>query len=773
MASHVITAGDPDRRDLSDSRVVARLVLRRTAQNMQWAWYSALVAVPVVAVGLFRDTSSPALLAWCLAETAVILSVAVTAGWIRTDRVSITAAARVLALLHLLNGCVLGGLPLIFTDRTSMRAWLVALVVTTAFLGASCTLSVGERWTFALLAGSSCLVLAVQLWIALPEMWWMSLAAIGFAPLMTFFNRQTQATLWEAMEGRHRAARLADRLEQSEALSGSIIETAAEAIFSVDADGTVLLANHAADVLASAETELEGRAITTLLPGLALRTVRLTGEDGDSSDMPEAIMSEEMLLHADDGSLREVLVSTSTLVDKTTNATTTTLIARDITDRKHLERRLEHEATHDQLTGLLNRSALNVCAEHAARRARQAGRGFGMLFVDLDRFKHVNDGLGHAAGDLLLQTVAERIISTVGSFDDVARMGGDEFVVLTETSSTLGGAVDLAEALCDALELPYDLDGNEVFLSASIGLAWSHDAFVAPADLIKRADLAMYRAKAAGRRRVVIFDEAMQDWADERHSIEWALRRAVENDELVLHAQPLVDHDDAVVGAELLVRWNRPGVGLIPPMKFIPIAEETGLIVDIGRWVLDQACQTLDRWSKIDGLAEIGVSINISGLHLKHGLATDVTLALSDRVFDPSRLTIELTETHLMSDLSASRIVLEALRDRGVHIALDDFGTGYSSLAYFATIPATSIKIDKSFVEHITTDEQAKRLMSSIATLAASMDRSVVVEGIETEEQRDAARALGANLLQGYLFSRPVPLADFELSASAVLSARS
>ncbi len=529
------------------------------------AYAATLVGLVAFALTIHQWAAPQILLAWSLAEAC--LCIALTLFVLRMRRARHPSRARRrLVTLNIIHGLVWASAPVVFRDRGYLLPWLLTLLIVVAYVGAGAVLFAAVPQFYR--AFSTPAQVGLALWMALESRTLLPIAGalLVFALMMERYNTLAASMLVRALEGEHRNRLLVDRLKSTEAVSSSIVETAAEAIFSVGPDGIIVRANAAADALAAAESEIEGRHISSLLPMFELR-------DGE-----EDLRGVEMLLSGDDGSLREVLVSTS----RVERSDLVTLIARDIADRKQLERRLEHEASHDQLTGLLNRAALLVCAEHAARRARQNGRGFGMLFVDLDRFKHVNDGLGHACGDQLLQAVAERLVHAVGSFDDVARMGGDEFVVLLEHASSMSAAIQLGERICRELEGPYRIGEHEPFISASIGLAWSADAAADPRELIKRADMAMYRAKSEGRRRLVLFDQEMQSWADERSVMEWALRRAVDDGELHVEGQPIVDREGRLVSVELLARWEHPTFGRVSPMTFIPIAEETGLIVDIG-----------------------------------------------------------------------------------------------------------------------------------------------------------------------------------------------
>jgi diguanylate cyclase (GGDEF)-like protein len=425
---------------------------------------------------------------------------------------------------------------------------------------------------------------------------------------------------------------------------------------------------------------------------------------------------------------------------------------------------LGREARHDQLTGVLNRSALHEVAELARSRARAAKRGLGVLFVDLDRFKHVNDALGHAVGDDLLRAVAHRLSSLAAGHGMVARVGGDEFVIVLDALSGEQDGARFAEDVLDALSEHYELGDHDLAVGASIGFAWcpASDASTPTEELITHADVAMYRAKGSGGAKVVGFDGALMGWHQLRSTNEWQLRRAIADGELFYLAQRVVSGDGSVTGVELLARWRRPDGTNVPPNTFIPLAEESGLVVEIGRWILGEAVELLERWAGDPDLAHMKVAVNISGLHVRSTVVTDVAAALAGRRFDRARLTIEITETHLMSDLDASRQVLGALRNLGVNIALDDFGTGYSSLAYFAAIPADIIKADKSFVDDLVTDQSSRVIVQAIAALSVTFDRTLVVEGIETFEQWRIAMNLGGTLFQGYLFGRPEPVDALE-----------
>ncbi len=427
-----------------------------------------------------------------------------------------------------------------------------------------------------------------------------------------------------------------------------------------------------------------------------------------------------------------------------------------------LVEQLRHDATHDALTGLLNRQGLFLRAEHAASAARRHGRGFGFVFVDLDRFKQVNDTQGHAAGDLLLREAAARLRATTRASDTLARLGGDEFVVLVEEADGALDAVRLAERLAAALEQPFDLDGDTVVVTASVGLAWSAHGEHDPGELLANADTAMYRAKRAGRRQVAIFDDELRRWVEEHTGLEQALRRGLVEGEFEVWGQPVVDlASGAPIGVELLARWHRPGTGVVPPDVFIPVAEDSGLVSDLGRWVIGEAVALLDRWAAEPALATLIVGVNISPRHLAgRELERDVRNALAAHPGAAGRLLVELTETALTDDLDEAAAVLADVRGLGVLVAIDDFGTGYSSLASLRRLPADVIKIDREFVGVLGTDPQATAIVKAAAELGQAFARAVVAEGIETPEQAASALALGCRVGQGFLFGRPRPLEE-------------
>jgi diguanylate cyclase (GGDEF)-like protein len=428
-------------------------------------------------------------------------------------------------------------------------------------------------------------------------------------------------------------------------------------------------------------------------------------------------------------------------------------------ERRRAEAHLSHQATHDPLTELPNRTLFVDRVEQAVARAERSERPVAVLFLDLDRFKVVNDSLGHRAGDELLVAAAQRLRAVVRPADTVARFGGDEFVVLCEDVDEARVAVDVARRVVAALEEPFVLGGREVFVSASVGICMATDSRSTPDDLLRNADTAMFRAKGRGGARVAMFDDAMQAWAEGRFETEVALRRAVERGELRVHYQPVVHLDSAdIVALEALVRWDRPGVGLVTPSEFIPIAEETGLIVPLGTWVLEEACRQVAAWQDLGPRGTLGVTVNMSGRQLVQPDVVEVVrTALARAQLDPGLLTLEITESVLLDDDAHAIDVLGALKDLGVRLAIDDFGTGYSSLTYLRHFPFDVVKVDQSFVHNLGTNVEDSTIVAAVIALSKALGLRVVAEGIETAEHLAALLNLDCDYAQGYFFSRPMP----------------
>ena len=439
----------------------------------------------------------------------------------------------------------------------------------------------------------------------------------------------------------------------------------------------------------------------------------------------------------------------------------------DITSRKEVEEQLVHAALHDSLTGLPNRALfvdrLRVAINQAKRRSDYI---FAVLFLDLDRFKTINDSLGHPVGDQLLISIAHRLESLLRPSDRVARLGGDEFAILTDDLEDVSDATRVAERLLHELEIPYGLQGNEVYSSASIGITTSLSAYDDPQDMLRDADTAMYRAKSLGRSRYQLFDPDMHLRAVEQLALETDLRRALERQEFLVHYQPIVKlSDGGIEGFEALVRWQHPERGLLHPEDFVPLAEETGLILQIGRHVLESACEQVADWQqRLRGSRPLPtISVNVSGREfLQQDLVDRVQDVLNRSSLSPGSLRLEITESMIMDNADAAIDKLKQLRELMVQLHLDDFGTGYSSLSYLHRLPTDTLKIDRSFVSKVDSQGQGTEIISTIVALARKLGMDVSAEGLETRQQVDRVRSLACDFGQGYYFSEPLDAANAE-----------
>ena len=418
---------------------------------------------------------------------------------------------------------------------------------------------------------------------------------------------------------------------------------------------------------------------------------------------------------------------------------------------------LRHQALHDALTGLPNRVLALDRAEQMLARARRKQMPIAALYIDIDGFKHVNDTFGHAAGDHFLTIVAARLRSVVREGDTAARLSGDEFLVLLEGSTLDAGPQLVAERVLDVLREPYDMSGHvdrQLSLTASVGVAYGHRG--SAEELLADADVALYAAKANGKNRFVLFESAMQTAAQDRLTLEMDLAEALEGDELFLVYQPIFDLRSArTTGVEALLRWRHPTRGVIVPDVFIPVAEDTGLIVPIGRWVLHEACRQVAEWRGHGH--ELTLSVNVSGRQLDHDeLVDDVRSAVEDAGIEPSLLTIEITETMLMRDPDATARRLAALKQLGIRVAVDDFGTGYSSLTYLRRFPIDSLKIDRSFINTIGNSRESTALIHTLVQLGKSLGLQTVGEGIEEQIQLRHLQRENCDYGQGFLYARPL-----------------
>ena len=559
------------------------------------------------------------------------------------------------------------------------------------------------------------------------------------------------------VEGQRRAELLQrEALRQSEERFRSLVQNASDVIAILDSDGCVCYASPAVESVWGIETvQVRGRNVLDLVHP----DERLAADTYLTNILaqPGGTLISELRLRHSDGSWRDFeVVATNLLQQPAVEGIVATW--RDITERKAFERELSRLAFSDTLTGLPNRALLTDRLSHALARADRQGSRVAVLFLDLDRFKVVNDSLGHAAGDRLLVEVATRLSSCLRPGDTAARLGGDEFTVLLEDIDNERQAMDVAERIASALRLPVLLEGREVFVSASIGISLSSAGGVGSDGLLRNADLALYRAKAEGRSRFAVFDPTMEETALERLETETDLRHALDRNELLVYFQPVVDLKAGTIPeVEALVRWERPGFGIVSPTAFIPIAEETGLIVQIGQWVLEEACRWGRLWQTCSSQPLV-VSVNLSARQFQHpNLLVDIERCIDETGFDPHLLKLEITESIVMQDAEATIETLLAVKALGIRVSIDDFGTGYSSLSYLKRLPVDTLKIDRSFVNGLGQDTQDTAIVDSVLALARTLQLSVTGEGIETAAQARHLRRLGCDRGQGFLFARPLP----------------
>jgi diguanylate cyclase (GGDEF)-like protein/PAS domain S-box-containing protein len=571
---------------------------------------------------------------------------------------------------------------------------------------------------------------------------------IVFALTLLLMVRQGMVMRGESLIREQRAARLVeDRY-------ASLIANASDVIMIVGADEVVRFASPASQrILGLRPEEINGRSLPELWAGEDAERLRLFLAEVAAT---AAGTIGPVELRIERGGKRCVIESVGSNLTADPAVQGLALNFRDISERKALEEQLRQLAFHDPLTLLANRNLFRDRVQHALTLAQRGRSSVAVMFLDLDNFKNINDSLGHDAGDRLLQAVAQRIVQTTRSSDTVARLGGDEFAVLLEGVASSGEVERLADALIEALELPFALDGREVRVGASVGVAFSSAAAGAEA-LLSNADIAMYHAKAAGKKRHVTFQPQMQDLLYERMRLEADIGRALTQQEFFLEYQPIIDLGTrSLLGVEALVRWRHPEAGVLMPARFIQVLEECGHIARLGRWVLSQACRDVCAWRQsIAGGSGLRLAVNISGRHLQHGeLVQDVLQALHESGLEPGNLVIELTESTIMYNTDANLERLHHLKSLGVRLAIDDFGTGYSSLSYLHRFPIDILKIDRSFVSRLTSSDNGPELARAVITLGETLGLDTVAEGIEYEAQVSALLALGCVAGQGYLFAR-------------------
>jgi diguanylate cyclase (GGDEF)-like protein/PAS domain S-box-containing protein len=553
-----------------------------------------------------------------------------------------------------------------------------------------------------------------------------------------------------------------DQAARSDAAGGFVAAMATVARHSadlfvlVDGDGVLLYANPAA--IATFGVPLEDaigtNAISYLHPDDA---VQVTERFVELLSVPGATVTDTVRFVSTDDEVRILeMVSTNCLHDPDVRGILVN--GRDITERRQLETELLEQSLHDSLTGLANRTLFVDRAERILALATRDHVPVSVLFIDLDNFKTFNDGMGHVAGDLLLIAVSQRMSMSLRQDDLICRLGGDEFAVLVHPRSTEGSGESLASRLNEVLREPFHIDGRTISVSASIGVASGSDLGVD--DLLRDADIAMFQAKSRGKGQAVTFVPQMVDSANDRLQLLLDLQHALEHDEFVVHYQPVIDlNSSEMTGVEALVRWEHPTRGQLPPAAFIPCAEESGMIVDVGRRVLRLACGQAVAWH----LPAMGLTlaVNLSARQLaSSSLLDDVTAILADTGMAAGSLVLEVTETTIMHDVESAVERLRALKELGVRLAIDDFGTGYSSLSYLRKMPVDILKIDRSFVSDLHDSNASAAIVHSLIELGTTLELELIAEGVELEAQLEALRAQHCTLAQGFLFARPMRAED-------------
>jgi len=557
----------------------------------------------------------------------------------------------------------------------------------------------------------------------------------------------------QAELARHRLTEEALRHSREE-LEDSF-ENAAIAMHWVGADGTILRAN-------KAELELTGYPLEEYL---GRNIAEFHADAGLAAEMlgqlhaGERVHDVEARIRRKDGSSRSVLISSNVRFGPDGRLLHARTFTRDVTELKLAETQLRYSSLHDRVTSLPNRT---LFLEHVGlglqRAERDPDSSFAVIFLDCDHFKKVNDSLGHAAGDQLLAEIGRRLENGTRPGDMVARFGGDEFTLFLDDVHDVLDAMRVAERVQHQLAAPFTAGGQELYVTASIGVALSATGYTRPDDVLRDADIAMYRAKQHGRARAEVFDPSMRDRVRERLSLETSLRHALERQELRIAYQPIHDmRSDRISGFEALVRWEHPQRGLVLPGEFIPLAEETGLIVPIGAWVLREACRQASAWRAASARSDLAMSVNLSpGQVAQAGLPGDVATALRESGLPARWLRLEVTETLLLEGIDDVAAQLERLRALQVELVMDDFGTGYSSLSYLRRFPLDALKIDRSFVRRVGLRRGDTELVRTIIALAQNLNMGVIAEGIETAGQRDRLLELGCSFGQGYYFAEPL-----------------
>ena len=558
------------------------------------------------------------------------------------------------------------------------------------------------------------------------------------------------------------------RLQRSEEWHRFLVNNSPDIIYTLDADGRFSHLNDSVEAITGhGKAELLGQPWEALVPESEQETARWRMNDRRTGD--RATRNFELLLQkrptgvSGESGYTQVIVELSAsgmyqeAPDGSRRYIGTYGVARDISERKRAEATITFQAYHDLLTGLPNRALFKDRLTHAIANARRHGLLLAVMFLDLDRFKSVNDTLGHLVGDELLQLVSQRLRHCLREGDTLARIGGDEFMLLLPHIRTRDNAAYIAEKILAALKTPFHLNSHELYISASIGIAIYPDDGITHETLIKHADIAMYSAKDQGRNDYRFFDSGLNQHLTGRMAVESDLRRGLQRGEFEMHYQPKVDTmHGRIIGMEALIRWHHPQRGLVHPDEFIPIAEESGLIAPMSEWVLDTVCRQARAW-RDQSLPPTALAVNLPARHIEHPDFVDQFVrVLRDHSLEGSGIGIEITESTLMRDMEGSVHKLRQLSDIGVEISIDDFGTGYSSLSYLKRLPVHCLKIDRSFVHDLHSQENGVPLVAGIVAMAKGLRLNLVAEGVETQAQLEFLRQIGCDAYQGYLFSQAV-----------------
>jgi diguanylate cyclase (GGDEF)-like protein/PAS domain S-box-containing protein len=579
--------------------------------------------------------------------------------------------------------------------------------------------------------------------------------------------RQVLTLLENSSLARHLESRVVERtaeLRASEQRFQALVQHSSEVVILVDSDGQVeYVSQSMTRVFGYRDEDLRGRPLSGILDPDAAAC--LAEGLAEVAERPYGVLELELPIRHRQGHQCTVQFTITNLLDDPAVGALV-LNTRDVSERRQLEDQLSHQAFHDSLTALANRTLFKDRVDHALQRTRRQTPSVAVLFLDLDGFKEVNDSLGHAAGDRLLIQVGQRLVSCVRPSDTVARFGGDEFAVLIEDASDDLELAAVAERILEELRQPFLISGRELHVRGSMGIA-RMDSDVDGADqLLRNADLAMYRAKAAGQGGYERYDPGMHTELVQRVQLEADLRRALEAGELFLHYQPTIDlASGQIAGAEALARWRHPTRGEVPPAEFIPLAEASGLIRPLGAWVLGEACRQAAAWQRANSQRgkPFSLSVNISGKQLQHAqVVDDVRQALEDSGLPPSSLVLEMTESVLLDDSETVLDILRQLKQLGARLAIDDFGTGYSSLSYLHRFPVDILKIDRSFVERLNRTFDNAELAWTVVRLGQSLQLVTVAEGVEDSAQFLTLRRMGCDVGQGYYFGHPMESQDME-----------